>query len=70
MEPFDHGSSYSYWLLKFDSAQNSDRDAKDPKGMPKVEYIYAQLAKSCGIDIPDVDYIQDGEDFHFLIKRF
>lgn len=66
----DLGPSHSYWLLKFDSAQNSDRDAKDPKGMPKVEYIYAQLAKECGIDMPDVDYIQDGEDFHFLIKRF
>ena len=66
----DHGCAYSYWLLKFDSSQNSDRDAKDPKGMPKVEYIYAQLAKACGIDMPDVDYIQDGEDFHFLIKRF
>ncbi|ATB69130.1 hypothetical protein SJPD1_1018 [Sulfurospirillum diekertiae] len=66
----DHGSLHSYWLLKFDSAQNSDRDAKDPKGMPKVEYIYAQLAKKCGIDMPNVDYIEDGEDFHFLIKRF
>ena len=67
----DHGSLHSYWLLKFDSAQNSDRDdAKDPKGMPKVEYLYAQLAKACGIDMPDTDYIEDGEDFHFLIKRF
>ena len=66
----DHGTSHSYWLLKFDSAQNSDRDSKDPKGMPKVEYIYAQLAKECGIDMPEVEYIQDGEDFHFLIKRF
>jgi serine/threonine-protein kinase HipA len=66
----DHGTSHSYWLLKFDSAQNSDRDSNDPKGMPKVEYIYAQLAKECGIDMPEVEYIQDGEDFHFLIKRF
>lgn len=66
----DHGCKYSYWLLKFDSSQNSDRDAKDPKGMPKVEYIYSQLAKACGINMPDVDYIEDKEDFHFLIKRF
>lgn len=35
----DHGVDYDYWLLKFDSDQNADRDAKDPKGMTIVEYI-------------------------------
>lgn len=59
-----------YFLLKFDSVENADRDKKDPKGMTKVEYVYSQIAKECGIDIPYTDYIVDGDDFHFLIERF
>lgn len=60
----------SYWLLKFDSDNNSDRDKKDPKGMTRVEYVYALLAQACHITIPQTDYKEDGDDFHFLIERF
>ena len=60
----------SYWLLKFDSSNNSDRDKKDPKGMTKVEYIYSLIVKDCDIDMPETDYISQDGDFHFLIKRF
>lgn len=59
-----------YYLLKFDSSNNSDRDNKDPKGMTRVEYIYSLIAKECGINIANTDYIEHGEDFHFLIERF
>lgn len=65
-----YGGDISYWLLKFDSASNQDRDSTDPKGMTKVEYIYSKLAKKCEINIPETDYIIDGDNFHFLIKRF
>jgi len=59
-----------YYLLKFDSSSNSDRDNKDPKGMTRVEYIYSLIAKECKIHIPETDFIETGEDFHFLIERF
>jgi len=59
-----------YFLLKFDSNNNSDRDNKDPKGITKVEYIYSLIAKECGIDIPYTTYIETDDDFHFLIERF
>jgi serine/threonine-protein kinase HipA len=61
-----------YYLLKFDSEENQDRDSKDPKGMTRVEYIYSLIAKECGIDIPDTLYSETngGKDFHYLIKRF
>lgn len=62
--------NYTYWLLKFDSSQNQDRDSKDPKGMTKVEYIYSIIARECEINIPQTDFIEIGDDFHFLIKRF
>jgi len=60
----------SYWLLKFDSSLNKDRDNEDPKGMTKIEYIYSLIARKCGINIPNTDYIVDKDDFHFMIERF
>ncbi|MCK5146234.1 type II toxin-antitoxin system HipA family toxin [bacterium] len=66
----DHGSQYTYWMLKFDIESNADRDGNDPKGMTKVEYIYSLIARNCGIKMPRTDYIEDGNEFHFLIERF
>lgn len=60
----------TYYLLKFDSSSNSDRDNKDPKGMTRIEYIYSLFAKQCGINMPKTDYIENKDDFHFLIERF
>lgn len=66
----DHGPELKYWLLKFDVGSNSEHGHKDPKGMTRVEYLYSQMAGECGIDISRTDYIEDGDDFHFMIERF
>ena len=66
----NHRRKCKYYLLKFDSSSNSDRDGQDPKGMTRVEYIYSLLAKKCNIEMPHTDYIKDKDDFHFLIERF
>jgi serine/threonine-protein kinase HipA len=66
----NHGPDYTYWLLKFDSSSNKDKDATDPKGMPAVEYIYSLMAKKAGIAMPRTDIISDGSNRHFLIERF
>ncbi|NIB38814.1 type II toxin-antitoxin system HipA family toxin [Pseudomaricurvus alkylphenolicus] len=66
----DHGPGFRYWMLKFDSEDNKDRDHKDPKGMTKVEYIYSRIARMVDINIPETDYMEDGGDFHYLIERF
>ena len=65
-----YDGAFTYWLLKFDSVSNEDRDSTDPKGMTKVEYIYSKLSRKCGINMPETDYIIDEDNFHFLIKRF
>jgi len=61
---------HSYWILKFDVDCNADRDSTDAMGMPRVEYIYSILARNCGIDMPETDFVEDGSSFHFLIRRF
>lgn len=66
----NHGIDHRYWLLKFDSENNQDRDGTDPKGMTRVEFVYGMLARECGIDMPQTSQIIDGDDFHFLIERF
>lgn len=66
----NHGIEHTYWLLKFDGADNKDRDGKDPKGMTRVEYIYGLIAKEIGIDMPNIRYMKTGDDFHFMIERF
>ncbi|MDA3948628.1 MAG: type II toxin-antitoxin system HipA family toxin [Spirochaeta sp.] len=66
----DHGPDFTYWILKFDTESNDDGDASDPKGMPKVEYIYSLIAEECGIQMPRTDYVVDGDDLHFLTERF
>jgi serine/threonine-protein kinase HipA len=66
----NHGPDYTYWLLKFDSRSNRDKDSKDPKGMPVLEYIYSEIARKAGIPMPRTQLIDDGSDRHYLIKRF
>lgn len=66
----DTSAERRYWLLKFDTDDNSDKDRRDPKGMTRVEYVYSLIARECGINIPKTDYLIDGNDFHYMIERF
>jgi serine/threonine-protein kinase HipA len=66
----NHGPHYTYWLLKFDSSSNKDKDETDPKGMPVLEYIYSLMAREAGINMPRTELIDDSKDRHFLIERF
>lgn len=66
----DQGPGARYFVLKFDVAGNSDRDGDDPRGMTRVEYVYTELARQLGIDVPAASYVEDGKDFHFLLERF
>ena len=66
----NHGVNYSYWIIKFDSSKNRDKDNTDPKGMPVLEYIYSLIARESGINMPDTRLLTAGEDRHFIIERF
>ena len=50
----------SDWLVKF-------RHTYDPSDIGKMEYLYMNAAKKCGIVIPDIRLFNDR---HFAIKRF
>lgn len=48
------------WLVKF-------RHTYDPKDMGQMEYRYNEIARSCGINVPDFKLIQKN---YFATKRF
>lgn len=49
-----------HWLVKF-------RHTYDPKDIGKNEYIYNDIARKCGIDVPDFKLV---EGKYFATKRF
>lgn len=58
------------WLIKFDGINSaSERDNK-AKPFNRIEYTYALLAKKLKIDMEEVAYLEDGELFHFMTRRF
>lgn len=60
---------FTYWLLKFDVAKNTDVLA-DSQGYGRVEYAYSLMAKQAGITMNPCELLQEGGRAHFLTKRF
>ncbi len=60
---------FTYWLLKFDVAKNTDVLA-DSQGFGRVEYAYSLMAKAAGITMSQCELLQEGGRAHFLTKRF
>ncbi|MCV6608499.1 MAG: HipA domain-containing protein [Campylobacterales bacterium] len=62
----DLKKGYQHYILKFDSEKESGKSYT----FTKLEYLYMTLAKRCGINIPEIDLIDQGNLTHYLIKRF
>jgi serine/threonine-protein kinase HipA len=59
-----------HWIIKFDGVNSaSERDSK-AKPFNRIEYTYALLAKQVGIDMEEVSYLEEGDLFHFMTRRF
>jgi len=59
---------YSYWLLKFDGA--NEQSLGESEGMGKIEFAYYKLAKEAGVNISESILHEENGRFHFLTKRF
>lgn len=60
---------FEYYLLKFDGAEDV-KLGDNPRGIGRIEYAYYQMAKGCGIAMSDSRLMKDGENYHFMTKRF
>lgn len=63
---------FSYWLLKFDGGAYTEHTdiLSNPLGIGNIEYAYYKMATACDIDMAECRLIQEGEQHHFMTKRF
>ena len=57
---------FEHYLLKFDIA----RDDGSSSDYTRLEYLYMNMAKEVGIDVPNIELLSHGNLAHYLIKRF
>lgn len=57
-------AGYEPWIVKF------YEDEPSKQALTKTEYVYFQIAKEVGVDLPEFDYILEDGEFHFAVKRF
>lgn len=60
---------FNYWLLKFDGVEGG-KIKDNPLGIGRIEYAYYQMALDCGIQMMESRLMQEGEQSHFMTKRF
>lgn len=61
-------SGFSYWLMKFDGA--NEKTLGESQGKGKIEYAYYLMAKKSGIEMTESRMLEEDGRFHFLTKRF
>ena len=57
---------FDHYLIKFD-IQKYDGSSSN---YTKLEYLYMEMAKEVGIDVPKIELLSHGNLAHYLIKRF
>ena len=69
----DAPKGFAHYILKFDGVteHRSNRQTfGDPLGYSVMEYIYSEMATSCGIDMMPCYLLDEGPRRHFMTKRF
>ncbi|MAD46533.1 MAG: toxin HipA [Oceanospirillaceae bacterium] len=69
----DVPDGFTHYLMKFDGVSEHNQNQEtfgDPMGYGAMEYVYAQMARACGIDMMPCHLLQEGERRHFLTQRF
>ena len=65
------GSGFEHWLIKFSGVKNNrDKESADKTDFGVIEYAYYLMARACGIKMNESRLLEDGENRHFMTKRF
>jgi len=64
----DTPEGFEHWLLKFSEVDNDEHESSEHIG--RMEYAYHLMAVEAGIDMMSCDLLKDGENAHFMTKRF
>ena len=66
----DAGPGYSYWIIKFDRLDKEDHDSVFDSYQTREEYAYYLMALASGIRMNECRLLKEGDDYHFMTKRF
>ena len=66
----DAGEGFSYWIIKFDKLDKEDKDSFFDSYQTREEYAYYLMAKAAGINMTECRLLKEGDDYHFMTKRF
>lgn len=58
------------WIIKFDGVGELDPADPSPRPYNRIEYVYARMARDAGLDMPDVELLQERSLAHLLVRRF
>ncbi len=59
-----------HWIIKFDAVGELGQPDAAPKPHNRIEYVYSRLARDAGIEMPQTELLEQGDNGHFLVKRF
>jgi serine/threonine-protein kinase HipA len=66
----DADSGFEHWILKFDGIEDSTRDLGASRGYGAIEWAYAEMARSAGIEMAECRLLPDNGRHHFMTRRF
>ena len=66
----DAGKGFTYWIIKFDKLDKEEKDSFFDSYQTREEYAYYLMARSAGINMSECRLLKEGDDYHFLAKRF
>lgn len=62
---------FGHWIIKFDGVSKKEENLIiPPQGFGKIEFVYAEMARLAGINMPQTHLYHEGGRSHFMIKRF
>ena len=62
----DLKEGFEHYIIKFDMAREDGRSSD----YTKLEYLYMNMAREIGIDVPQIELLAHGDLAHYMIKRF
>jgi serine/threonine-protein kinase HipA len=59
-----------HWIIKFDGVGELGAPDPDPQPYNRIEYVYARMARTAGIAVPEMALLRERRLAHFLTRRF
>lgn len=66
----DVDPGFEHWILKFDGVEDATRDLGAARGYGAIEWVYAEMARSAGIEMAESRLLPENGQRHFMTRRF